>query len=151
MIPKYKAYIIKENRIVDVETLHWNKGYGGALEIHVHNPNWSFMDIIDGKPFDPNNTPFFTYINHTDKVWLERQPHEFVLLQCTDNLRDKNGVVYCDGDEVLYGENLYNLCFNEYRFELQDFWLSYQDDPSDFFSEKAYINGEIIGNIHIKQ
>jgi uncharacterized protein YbaR (Trm112 family) len=103
MIPKYKAYIIKENRIVDVEGLHWNKGYGGALEIHVHNPNWSVQNIIDNKPYDHNNPPFFTYINHTDKVWLERKPHEFVLLPFSGIL-DRNKKEIYHGDTIVFAD-----------------------------------------------
>ena len=63
-------------------------------------------------------------------------------------LKDKNGKTYCQDDIVNHKGRNYRLIKGSYMFELLGFSESSQDNPSDFFSEGAYITAEIIGNIH---
>jgi len=63
-------------------------------------------------------------------------------------IKDKNGVEYCQEDIVKYKDKNYRLIKGSYMFELVGFYESSQDNPFDFFSEGAYLNAEIIGNIY---
>lgn len=63
-------------------------------------------------------------------------------------LKDKNGNTYCADDIVRYEGRKYRLIQGNYSFELVGFWEASQDNPSDFFSENAFLESEIIGNIH---
>ncbi|MBC1459361.1 YopX family protein [Listeria newyorkensis] len=69
------------------------------------------------------------------------------LMQYT-GLPDKNKQKYCQDDIVRYKGKNYRLIKGTYKFELLGFKESLQDDPYDFFSEGAYLQGEIVGNIH---
>lgn len=64
------------------------------------------------------------------------------------DLSDKNNKRYCQDDLVKYGKNIYRLVKGSYKFELVGFYDSYQENPHDFFSEGAYCDGEIVGNIY---
>ena len=95
---KYKAWLIKEQKMVVPSSINWNKGYGGALEIFVDNPDWSVEEITSGRKFNPKKPPFFTYINHVHEEHLKERPQEFVLLQWTflnaqNNLEIYNGSI----------------------------------------------------------
>jgi len=71
----------------------------------------------------------------------------FKLMQFT-GLKDKNGITYCQDDIVKYKDKNYHLILGSYKFELLDWCQPGQDIPCDFFSEGAYKNAEIIGNIY---
>jgi len=96
-----------------------------------HFTEWG-VNIGFAKFTSPSSNNFALY--HTD-------------LQFT-GLKDKNGVTYCQNDIVRYKNNNYRLMKGSYKFELLGFNESSQDDPSDFFSEKAYLESDIIGNIY---
>lgn len=64
------------------------------------------------------------------------------------NLKDKNGKFYCEDDIVKYRNKNYLLIKGQTTFMLSKFYESSQDNPYDFFSEKAFSKAEIIGNIH---
>lgn len=83
---------------------------------------------------------------HIPNGFVTNYSLEDVVLLNYMNLRDKNGKWYCQDDLVLYDGKVHRLIKSEYQFELEDFFLSYQDNPNDFFSEYAYLNGEVIGN-----
>lgn len=63
-------------------------------------------------------------------------------------LHDKNKRTYCQNDIVRYKGKNYRLIKGTYKFELLGFKEPLQDDQSDFFSEGAYLESEIVGNIH---
>ncbi|MBC1499377.1 hypothetical protein HB943_02090 [Listeria weihenstephanensis] len=77
------------------------------------------------------------------------RPEKFSLklMQYTE-LKDKNKQTYCQDDIVRYKGRNYRLIKGTYKFELLGFKEPLQDDQSDFFSEGAYLEGEIVGNIH---
>ncbi|WP_278529589.1 YopX family protein [Enterococcus asini] len=72
---------------------------------------------------------------------------DVVLMQYT-GLYDVNGKQYCQDDLVKWNGNIYRLIHGTYAFELYGFYYQMQDDPWDYFSEGAYLEGEIIGNIY---
>lgn len=78
---------------------------------------------------------------------LFSQERHYKVMQYTD-LRDKNKKRYCQDDLVLFEGEVYRLIKGSYMFELQGFVDNRQDIPEDFFSERAYEQGEIIGNIY---
>jgi len=84
----------------------------------------------------------FTYLDKLEKI-----VNDVKLMQYT-GLKDKNGVEYCQDDIVKYKDKNYRLIKGSYMFELVGFYETSQDIPSDFFSEKAYLNAEVIGNIY---
>lgn len=73
--------------------------------------------------------------------------NDIILMQYT-GLKDKNGKLYCQNDLVRYKGKIYRLIKGTYTFELVGFYESYQDNPNDFFSEQAYLLGEIVGDFY---
>lgn len=69
------------------------------------------------------------------------------LMQYT-GLFDVNGNQYCQDDLVKWNGEVYRLMLGTYGFELDGFYYQKQYDPYDFFSEGAYLEGEVIGNIY---
>lgn len=84
-------------------------------------------------------------------VWYRhdnlRSFEDVILMQYT-GLYDLNGKQYCQDDLVKWNSNIYRLIHGTYAFELYGFYYQMQDDPWDYFSEGAYLEGEIIGNIY---
>lgn len=78
---------------------------------------------------------------------LETSMEDVELMQST-GLKDKKGVEIFEGDIVKFQDELYQNEFKSYRFKAKDFWLNYQDVPDDFFSEYAYKQCEVVGNVH---
>ncbi|KGL45045.1 hypothetical protein EP56_05665 [Listeriaceae bacterium FSL A5-0209] len=72
---------------------------------------------------------------------------DLIVMQYTE-LKDKNKQKYCQDDIVRYKGKNYRLIKGTYKFELLGFKEPLQDDQHDFFSEGAYLQGEIVGNIH---
>ena len=73
--------------------------------------------------------------------------HDLLLMQYIDE-KDKHGEFYCQDDIVKYKNKNYRVMKGTYTFFLAKFYEACQDDPHDFFSENAYKQGEIIGNIY---
>lgn len=114
----YKAFIKELGLMCEVGALYYGKYYN--LEgISCHIPNG--------------------YV-------VTHSPEDIALLNYM-NLKDKNGKCYCQDDLVMYDGKVHRLIKSEHKFELEDFYRSYQDNPSDFFSEYSYLNGEIVGNV----
>lgn len=84
-------------------------------------------------------------------VWYKhdnlRSFEDLILMQYT-GLYDVNGNQYCQDDLVKWNDNIYRLIRGTYAFELYGFYRQRQDEPYDYFSEGAYLEGEIIGNIY---
>lgn len=78
---------------------------------------------------------------------IEMSLSRLKLLQYME-LEDCLGRRYCDDDYVLYKNEVYQLSKGDYAFELEGFYKPSQDNPSDFFSEGAYTDGEIVGNVY---
>lgn len=72
---------------------------------------------------------------------------EYEIMQYT-GIKDKNGKTYCQDDLIKYKNRIHRLIKGAYMFELAGFYEAYQDNPTDFFAEGAYREGEIIGNIY---
>ena len=72
---------------------------------------------------------------------------ECIIMQST-GLKDKNGKEIFDGDIINWGKKLNgNVIFEQGRFWVSDFYVSYQDEPSDAFGEGASLL-EIVGNVY---
>lgn len=78
---------------------------------------------------------------------IERSIDDVILMQRTD-LYDVNGNQYCQDDLVKWNGIVYRLTLGTYAFELSGFYYQMQDNPYDFFSEGAYLEGEVIGNLY---
>ena len=80
-------------------------------------------------------------------IETDRYIRDVVLMQFT-GLQDKNGKTYYEGDLVRFDEEVFQVKFDKYQFLLEGFYEPRQDVPHDFFSEGAYRDAEIIGNIY---
>lgn len=152
---KHKAYLIKEKKIVFVDSIHWNKGYGGALEVYVDNPEFDPVkhileaDIshypLSVDPFKVD--PFFTYINHVLDSHLKETPHQFILLRPVE-LQDKNKKDVYEGDAVIWP----HLGKHEVYYNTDEsHWYA---RPIDGDGGESYLDSthmEIVGSIHDKK
>ena len=153
---QHKAYLIKEKKIVFVNSIHWNKGYGGALEIYVDNPEFDVVrDVIDinmGIPDDDKymfiKPPFFTYINHVLDAHLKTTPHEFILLRPVER-KDKDGKDVYEGDIVNWPHlaEIYEVYYNID----ESHWFAKPIDSkneTESYLDSTYMT--VIGSIHNK-
>ncbi|MCC9016948.1 YopX family protein [Flavobacterium lipolyticum] len=109
------------------------------------------------RSYNPESKKMFHDFDQDIKeVGLGKSIHQFVyetglcfgtLMQFL-GLKDKNGKTYCQDDIVKYRGKFYRLSKGNYMFLLAGFNESGQDNPSDFFSEDAFLHGEIVGNIY---
>ena len=97
--------------------------------IHIED---EYMDLFDKSIYEGEFT---------------RKNGDVILMQST-RLKDRNGVVYSQDDLVKWERKIYRLILGTHKFELVGFYEPYQDEPTDFFSEGAYLIAEIVGNIH---
>tara|TARA_R100000781_G_scaffold109216_1_gene74082 strand:+ start:1612 stop:2097 length:486 start_codon:yes stop_codon:yes gene_type:complete len=150
---KYKAWLIKEQKMVVPSSINWNKGYGGALEIFVDNPDWSVEEITSGRKFNPKKPPFFTYINHVHEEHLKERPQEFVLLQWTFLNAQNNLEIY--NGSILKCRNLFE---NEKGFDFgvvthEPYYGCYvvhfnSDRQSESLTNYLACQSEVVGDIY---
>ncbi len=151
---QHKAYLIKEKKIVFVDSIHWNKGYGGALQIHVDNPEFDPVKHIIDINSDPDPMtdpfrvePFFTYINHTLESHLKETPHEFILLRPVELQDMENKDVY-EGDTVTWP----HLGKHEVYYNINEsHWYARPIDGNGFESYLDSTHMKVIGSIHDNQ
>ena len=154
---KHKAYLIKEKKIVFVDSIHWNKGYGGALQVSVDNPEFDpikHIIDIDSNP-DPMTDPFrvepfFTYINHVLESHLKETPHEFILLRPVE-IQDMDKKDVYEGDIVIWPhlskEDTYEVYYNLDEY----IWCARPIDCQDENETECYLNSsnmKVVGSIH---
>ena len=108
---------------------------------------WDFViDTMSHKCIESTGFGIFGTGGKTAK--MEVPAIRFEKIMQFTGLKDKNGNTYCADDIVKYNGKNYRLIQGNYSFELVGFWEAFQDNPSDFFSENAFLVAEIIGNIH---
>ena len=78
---------------------------------------------------------------------IEQYFEDVILMQAT-GLQDKHGKTYYECDLVKWDDEIFQVKFDKYQFVLEGFYEPRQDVPYDFFSEQAYRDAEIIGNIY---
>lgn len=151
---QHKAYLIKEKKIVFVDTIHWNKGCGGALEVYINNPKFLIeRDVIDINAGIPDaedvflNPPFFTYINHVLEGHLKETPHEFILLRPIER-KDKDGLDVYEGDIVNWPHlaEIYEIYYNTD----ESHWYARPIDSKN--ETESYLDSthmKVIGSIHL--
>ena len=79
--------------------------------------------------------------------WRATYPYVCRLMQYT-GVKDKNGREIYEGDIVEYKNEYHVIEWDDCKFMAKGFYCSSQDTPDDFFSEFAYTNCKVIGNIY---
>lgn len=154
---KHKAYLIKEKKIVFVDSIHWNKGYGGALQIHVDNPEFDPVKHIIDIDSDPDPMtdpfrvePFFTYINYVHESHLKTTPHQFILLRPVE-LKDIDKKDVYEGDVVIWPHSDYEDMQEIYYNTDESHWYA---RPIDGEGNESYLDSthmKVVGSIHDKK
>ncbi|WP_430534439.1 YopX family protein [Listeria rocourtiae] len=116
------------------------------IEFRIYCEQNKEMMHVDSLNFDEEGKVWFATAGGDVVPYFENHK-DWHLMQYT-GLKDKNKQKYCQDDIVRYKGKHYRLIKGTYKFELLGFKEPLQDDPYDFFSEGAFMQGEIVGNIH---
>lgn len=135
MTPKFRGYSqIVPRELIRMGISYTGNGWVEGYLIQEGNDSYIINGVIEA------NSEYITI-----REWI---PVFTDSIGRATGLQDKNGKTYYEGDLVKWDNEIFQVKFDRYQFVLEGFYEPRQDVPSDFFSEGAYKDSEIVGNIY---